>query len=167
MMKIRPIQDADFTAIVNVAQALPDWFDEDARTRSIPIDLRHQQGFVALSDGQIVGFVTLFINEGRVNIGWLGVHPEHHRKGIGTMLIRSAEEFGWRYNITELSTHTLGGGVDYEPYERTRRFYFNQGFKIYQTSKTDNLGCPEEIKIKKKIAQQAHAPDAQKRAGDA
>jgi len=66
MMKIRPIQDADFTAIVNVAKALPDWFDEDARTRSIPIDLRHQQGFVALSNCQIVGFVTLFINEGRV-----------------------------------------------------------------------------------------------------
>ena len=163
MIKTRHIQDEDFTGIVNVAKALPDWFDEDARTRSIPIDLRHQQGFVALSDGQIVGFVTLFIDQGRVNIGWLGVHPEHHRKGIGTILLHCAEDFGVRYNIAEISTHTLGGGVDYKPYERTRQFYLSQGFKIYQTSKTDNPGCPEEIKIKKKIAQQPHAADGEER----
>ncbi|MFX1537217.1 MAG: GNAT family N-acetyltransferase [Promethearchaeota archaeon] len=160
MIETRPIRDADCAAIVNVAEALPEWFDEDARGRAMPIDLRHQQGFVALSGRQVVGFVTLFFAEGRVNIGWLGVHPEHQRKGIGAMLLRCAEEVGLQHGITEISAYTLGSGVDYEPYERTRRFYFSQGFEIYQTSKTDNPGCSEEIKIKKEIAQQTNAPDA-------
>ncbi len=55
--------------------------------------------------------------------------------------------------MTEIATYTLGEGVAYTPYESTRQFYSSHGFAIYQTSKTDNPNCPEEIKIKKEIAQ--------------
>lgn len=166
MIETRQIEEEDHPGILAVAEALPDWFDEDARRRAIPADLRYQDGFVALTEGLIVGFITLFVAEGRLNIGWLGIRPDHHREGIGSHLLACAEEFGRNHGLNEIATYTLGDSVDYKPYELTRKFYFKRGFKVYQKNKTDNPGCPEEIKIKKQIAQQGNAPDALKRAGD-
>ena len=60
-------------------------------------------------------------------------------------------EYGRRHGMTEIATYTLGAGVDYAPYEATRRFYFSEGFTIYQKSTTNSPGCPEEIRVKKRI----------------
>ncbi len=151
-VETRPIQEQDHPAILDVAEALHQWFNSDARRRAIPVDLRHQDGFVAVSDGKILGFITLFFAEGRLNIGWLGVRPDCQRQGIGTRLLACAEAFGRERGLTELATSTLGDKVDYEPYEATRRFYFSRGFAVYQRNTTDNPSCPEDIKIKKEIA---------------
>jgi GNAT superfamily N-acetyltransferase len=151
MVETRQIREEDYQGIVRVADALPDWFDSDARERSIPIDLKHHDGFIAVADGKIVGFITLFVAEGRLHISWLGVSPDYHNQGIGSELLKRAEAFGKQRSLTELATYTLGDGVDYKPYEATRQFYFRRGFTIYQRNKTDNPGCPEEIKIKKLI----------------
>ncbi len=94
MVDTRRIEAQNHPGILAVTEALPDWFDADARARAIPADLRHQEGFVALEEGVILGFITLFVAEGRLNIGWLGVRPDRHRQGIGTALLACAEEFG-------------------------------------------------------------------------
>ena len=154
IIETRPIEEHDHPGILAVAESLPEWFDEDARGRAIPCDLRHQDGFVSLSQGKIVGFITLFVAEGRLTIGWLGVIPEYQKNRIGTRLLACAEEFGRQHGLVEIATYTLGDGVNYKPYEMTRNFYFKRGFKVYQRSRTDNPGCPEEIKIKKQIALQ-------------
>jgi GNAT superfamily N-acetyltransferase len=107
---------------------------------------------VAERQGKVVGFITLYVAEGRLNIGWLGVRRDLHRQGIGRLLLDKAEEVARSLGIRELATYTLGDGVHYEPYERTRQFYFANGFQVYQRSQTDNPGCPEEIKISKMIA---------------
>lgn len=146
----------DLDEVIQLSELLPEWFDVDARTRAIPIDLRFQEVFVCETscrgteeDGHILGFIALFIAEGRVNIGWMGVHPDHHRQGIGGLLIKAAEDFCRSIGVEELATYTLGDSVDYPPYESTRAFYHKQGFMVYQRSQTDNPGCPEEIKLKK------------------
>jgi GNAT superfamily N-acetyltransferase len=151
MITICPLSSQDCEAVVCVAQALPEWFDEDDRNRAIPLDCRFQDGFVAEEAGQVLGFITLYVAEGRVNIGWMGVMPDRHGQGIGRRLMAAAIKYCRERKISELATYTLGDGVDYEPYEATRSFYFSQGFRIYQRSQTDNPGCPEEIKIKKII----------------
>jgi len=153
MIETRPLQETDYAAVLAVAEALPDWFDADARERAIPIDLKLQHGFVALCDGIVAGFITLFVAEGRLTIGWLGVRPDCQRRRIGSRLLACAEEFGIQHELTEIATYTLGDSVDYKPYETTRKFYFSSGFRVYQRSTTDNPGCPEEIRIKKSIAQ--------------
>lgn len=151
MIVIRPLSAKNIEAVIRIAQALPEWFDADSRNRAIPIDLRFQDGFVAEEDGQVLGFITLYVAEGWVNIGWMGVLPDRQGQGIGTRLIAEAERYARRRGIYELATYTLGDSVDYEPYEATRAFYFSKGFTIYQRSQTDNPGCPQEIKIKKTI----------------
>lgn len=153
--KIRVMSEADSQSIRELVNELPEWFDEYAREKAIPSDLRHQNTFVAVEEDRVVGFITLFFAEGRLNIGWLAVRRYYHGKGIGRALLKRAEVFGRKKGMKELATVTLGDGVDYEPYKATRSFYLRQGFEIYQRNTTDNPGCPEEIKIKKKIAEGA------------
>jgi GNAT superfamily N-acetyltransferase len=149
---VRTLIESDYAGIDEVVAGLPEWFDERARTTSIPIDIRHQRGFVAEHQGKVVGFITLYVAEGRLNIGWLGVQHALHRQGIGRLLLAKAAAVARAMDIRELATYTLGDGVDYEPYERTRQFYFANGFHVYQRSQTDNEGCPEEIKLAKPVA---------------
>ena len=157
---IRELTSDDQAQVIQVAESLPEWFDEAARRQSIPIDVKHQEGFVAVHDGTIVGFVTMYVMDGRVNIGWLGVHKDFRGKGIGKALLDQVEKRASELGIGEIATYTLGDGVDYAPYEQTRKFYFKNGFEVYQRSQTDNPGCPEEIRIKKRVVQPIAPTDA-------
>ena len=148
---IRTLAEPDYSGIIELVAGLPEWFDDTARTTSIPIDIRHQRGFVAVRQGNVAGFITLYVADGRLNIGWLGVKRDLHRQGIGRLLLAKAAEVAKALGVRELATYTLGDGVDYEPYARTRQFYFANGFHVYQRSQTDNEGCPEEIKIAKNV----------------
>ncbi|MDW7760667.1 MAG: GNAT family N-acetyltransferase [Acidobacteriota bacterium] len=132
MIETRLIKQRDHHAILAISESLASWFDVDARDRAIPVDLRHQKGFVALLNGVIVGFITLYVAEGRLNIGWMGVRPDTQRQGIGRRLLSCAEDFAREQGIKEVATYTLGAGVNYEPYEATRNFYFKNGacFKV-------------------------------------
>ena len=151
LTQIQPLDEKHLSGILAVAEDLPEWFDETARTISIPVDIRYQEGFVAVSAQRVVGFVTLYVAEGRLHIGWLGVAREFHRQGIGTRLLAAAEMKARELKIDELATYTLGDSVDYEPYDLTRNFYSKRGFSVYKRSKTDNSGCPEEIWISKRV----------------
>lgn len=150
LIRILPLEERHHSGILAAAEDLPEWFDESAREKSIPIDIRYQEGFVAVSAQRVVGFVTLYVAEGRLHIGWLGVAREFHRQGIGTRLLAAAEMKARELKIDELATYTLGDSVDYEPYDLTRNFYWKRSFSVYKRSKTDNSGCPEEIWISKR-----------------
>jgi GNAT superfamily N-acetyltransferase len=145
------MSESHHRGVVDLVRRLPEWFDEKARNESIPVDLRFHRGYVAIGKSDIVGFITLYVAEGRVNIGWLGVDPDFQRRGIGGRLLLAAEEYCRDIGVHTLATYTLGDAVDYPPYERTRAFYRKNGFAITQRSRTDNPGCPEEIRLAKAI----------------
>jgi GNAT superfamily N-acetyltransferase len=150
-MKVRPLQIQDAPAVLAIVDGLREWFTEDARRKSMPVDLRHQRGFVAAEGDLIAGFISLYIAEGKLNIGWLGVDKAKQRQGIGKLLIQQAEGLARDLGITELATYTLGDSVDYAPYEQTRAFYLKQGFEIYQRVQTDNPHCREEVRLRKSV----------------
>ncbi len=150
-VSIRSMIDDDRPAIAEIVNTLKEWFDATARERSIPVDLRYQQGFVALVGSQTVGFVTGYVADGRLNIGWLGVRRDWQRCGIGGLLLASIEKLALERGIPEVATYTLGESIDYPPYQLTRQFYAKHGFKVYQHNRTDNPSCPEEIRLKKPV----------------
>jgi GNAT superfamily N-acetyltransferase len=162
MIKVRLMQERDHPAVKQIVASLTQWFDDRARNVSVPIDIKHQHSFIAVSGDDVVGFITLYVAEGKMNIGWIGVRSDMHRKGIGKLLLKHAEQVAVEMGITQLATYTLGDRVAYEPYERTRRFYFKNGFRVYQRSQTDNPSCPDEIRLMKEIAQPLTAGDSDK-----
>ena len=95
--------------------------------------------------------MTLYVAEGRLHIGWLGVEKEFQRQGIGSRLLRAVEQKARDLRIDELATYTLGDSVEYQPYDVTRSFYWKCGFTVYKRSRTDNPGCSEEIWISKRV----------------
>ena len=108
LTQILPLEEKHHPGILAVAENLPEWYDETARTKSIPIDIRHQEGFVSVSGQKVVGFLTLYVAEGRLHIGWLGVARKFHKQGIGTRLLAAAERKARDLGIDELATYTLG-----------------------------------------------------------
>ncbi len=150
-LEIVKLTPAQFSDVVAIAQSLPEWFGDSARNIQIPTDVKYHDGFIAMVDGHAVGFVTLYVAQGRLNISWMGVLREHQRLGIGEALLRAVVERAVALGITEVGTYTLGDGVDYLPYERTRSFYYKNGFRVYKRSTTDNPGCPEEIWLTKDV----------------
>jgi GNAT superfamily N-acetyltransferase len=151
VLMIRAYTPADEPGVLAVAEDLPEWFTPQARQVSIPIDLRHQVAFVAAEEGVVVGFISLYVSEGKLTIGWLGVLKRRHRNGIGRKLLGKAEETARVMGVAEVAVSTLGDKVQYAPYDQTRRFYLASGFAIYQRHQTDNPECPEEIKLSKKV----------------
>lgn len=152
MVTIRGMSQSDLPAILDLVSELADWFDEDARQRSMPIDLRHQDGLVAVDGNQVLGFLTWYVAEGRANIGWLAVDRAWRRRGIGRSLVDALTVHVKPTGIQEIATYTLGDSVEYAPYAETRAFYFSNGFAVYERMMSDNPSCPEAIKIKRPIA---------------
>jgi ribosomal protein S18 acetylase RimI-like enzyme len=151
MTVVRDFVEADRAAIVAIANELPEWFDEHARSTAIPTDIRHQTVVVATDGDDVVGFISLYVSDGRWNIGWIGVARARHRQGIGQKLVRKAEEKATAMGLSEIAVMTLGDSVDYPPYQATRSFYFKNGFEVFQRSRTDNPGCPEELRLLKRL----------------
>lgn len=149
-VNVREATPDDFIGIVRIADSLPEWFDKEGR-EAIPIDIKHHHCIIAEDSKSIIGFISLFVYEGRLSISWMGVLPEAQNKGVGSKLLQKAEEHGRQLGLKEIATYTLGDSVDYKPYEQTRKFYYKNGFTVYMRFQTDNTSCIEGIKIKKSI----------------
>jgi ribosomal protein S18 acetylase RimI-like enzyme len=149
-IELAPITEEHHTSIFNVMKSLDKWFDEDA-LRNILIDLKYHKGYVAKTDGEIIGFITYFVYEGIGNIGWIGVRSEFHNNKIGNNLLEQAEKDLKKDGVRTMQVYTLSDTVAYEPYNSTRAFYYHNGFKEYRRVRTGNPSCPEELYLRKSL----------------
>ncbi len=121
----------DHAQILALADGLGEWFNEQGR-QDMAIDLCHQPGIVAEQDGRIVGFLTWFVAEASLCIGWIAVKRDTHRRGVGRamieQLVRTAHEMG----VKRLRVWTLSQREDYPPYESTRAFYQAMGYAAWK-----------------------------------
>lgn len=146
----RKYEVADLEQLIEIARALPEWFTATG-IENMRMDLRFQQGFVAVKDSRIVGFLSFFVAEGVAWIGWMGILSDFHRKGIGRKMVEKLVSELKQAGVHELRVSTLGDSVKYEPYERTRAFYRGIGFTDFQHIKQDNPECPEKLILYKGI----------------
>jgi len=130
-MHFRKMVATDYSTVQAVAAALPQWFTAGGLA-SIRKDLHFQLGIVAEDAGEIVGFVTYFVNQGIATIGWMGVFPNRHRSGCGSKLLAELKKILLGHGVRSVLVSTLGDSVEYEPYSRTRSFYRKNGFLDYQ-----------------------------------
>ncbi len=147
---VRAMTREDFTGVHALAAALIGWFSPEGQAM-ISRDVHFQRGFVAEVDSRIVDFILFYSDQGIAHIGWMGVDRTMHRQGIGTALLERTIEELRAANAIEVRVSTLGDSVEYEPYERTRAFYFKHGFIEHARILHDSEAMPEELILKRRL----------------
>lgn len=114
-----------------ILRNLPEWFGNEKALCEFATSVTKLPYWIALNqDENCIGFISVKIHYGHTgDIYVFGVLPEYHNKGIGKKLIASAEEHLIQNGCKYLIVKTLSEKVQYEPYERTRKFYLRVGFE--------------------------------------
>lgn len=131
MFKVEKIIDKDLKTSITreVMNSLPKWFSppEDILKKSVAH--RDMPFFAAFDGTKVIGFVALKVhNEYTVDLYNLGVLEEYHRQGIGHAILMAVESYCKENRYKFITVKTLDASAQYEPYEKTRAFYFKNGF---------------------------------------
>ncbi len=123
----------NLNACINIAKGLPDFFNEDG-IRKIGEALNKDDVYISIESEEVTGFVTIDKkNDFVAEISWMAVDRNQHRNGTGSELIdfisKDLKDKGYKL----LEVKTLSETEDYEPYERTRKFYRKNGFILLET----------------------------------
>ena len=129
-INIDRIRKEDIGYVVSIVRGLPEWFTSNAAVE-IKEAAKRLPGFVARVEDAIRGFILLEERECCVEIAWLAVEKGFHGRGIGTILLGTAEAYACKRGKPLLTVKTYGG-MDYEPYLKTLAFYKKKGFKQYE-----------------------------------
>ena len=114
---------------------LPDWFAQERSNRHYAEQAESLEAWVARIDGQAGGLLLLKRHSPvSAEIYWLGVDPDHHRRGVGRALIGAVERRLKEEKVKFLFVMTLHPQDSYEPYRRTRFFYERMGFELALSS---------------------------------
>lgn len=134
--KIRPMTAKDKPSIMSLLAATPEFKPSEVVVAEEVIDsyLQHslQSGYhilVAEVERLLVGYICYGpapMAEGTWDIYWIAVAEGKQSRGIGSALLKSAEDemrkARGRLAIIETSSQT--------EYEKTRRFYHHQGYEV-------------------------------------
>ncbi|WP_456366734.1 GNAT family N-acetyltransferase [Thermococcus sp.] len=127
-MRVKPLKsNAERLACLEIAKALPEWFNE-AGLKAMERDLKSETTFIAVENDRVLGFITIkSINKKALEILWMAVRREFRGKGIGTEMLHFTEEWAVKRGFEVLVVKT-SGDLSYKPYDETRKFYERRGF---------------------------------------
>ena len=113
----------------SILRALPEWFGiEDALVQYVK-DADSMPTWLVKEGESVIGFLILrmhFPNSAEIHC--MGIHPDHHRKGIGTLLVQSLEKELSCQGVDILQVKTISEQNDCGAYAKTRQFYDSLGF---------------------------------------
>lgn len=113
-----------------ILRALPDWFGIESAVAHYIDAVGELPTLVARYQGSAVGFVSIKMHSAyAAELYVLGVHPAHHRRGIGRRLIAAAERWLREQQIEFVQIKTLGPSHPSPEYGRTRAFYAALGYR--------------------------------------
>jgi len=114
----------------NILRSLPAWFGNEEAIVDYADKVREMPFLIANDNDRVIGFLAIKIhNEHTAEVCVMGVLEERHRQGAGEKLIKACENYCQEKHIEFLTVKTLDASAEYEPYERTRKFYMKMGFK--------------------------------------
>jgi len=143
-VKIRRYEDRDFNDYASVLEKTWPQSLKGAegliRKRLETLNEKGEQIWTAEIDGKAVGFMLIYFEnppcppelglEGEwLVIDWFDVHPDFQRKGLGTLLLKTAEQIAQNKNVSSIYTVIA---VDNE---KMINFSRKNGFKISKQMK--------------------------------
>jgi len=133
-----------------VFATIPQWFGIEASNRAYLDALPRLASFVALMDGEVVGFVVLEEHTPVASeVHVLAVAAAHHRRGLGRALLRELEKQARARGHRLVHVKTLGPSDPDPSYAMTRAFYELMGFlPLFETSAFWGEGQPTLVMVK-------------------
>jgi GNAT superfamily N-acetyltransferase len=127
---VRPLAPDEAGGCELILRALSDWFAIERSIVGYVVDVRAMPTFVAVADGDVVGFLTLRrFSPHASEIQVMAVRAERHRRGIGRRLVLHAEAELRSGGTEYLHVKTRGPSAPDPHYDRTRRFWEAMGFR--------------------------------------
>ncbi|MCB0114954.1 MAG: GNAT family N-acetyltransferase [Caldilineaceae bacterium] len=129
-LSIVPFEIGFAPACRDLIEALPNWFGiPEANVYYLQM-LEVLPAWIAISGRDLVGVISLdqcFPHSFEVH--FLAVHPQHHRRGIGRLLVAQVEKEAHRRGGHWLHVKTLAPSHPDPFYAQTRAFYQALGFE--------------------------------------
>lgn len=113
-----------------ILRALPDWFGIEEATRQYVADTAVLPTFLAISNNQTIGFLTLKQHTPyAAEVHVMGILSAWHRQGVGRALLAASEAHLREIGVEFLQVKTLSAKHPDDGYGRTRQFYLAMGFR--------------------------------------
>lgn len=130
--------------------ALPDWFGIPESNASYLRNLSLLPSWLALLESRVAGAITLEQHfPSAFEVHFMAIHPDHHRQGIGRVLLRYAEGAAQSRGGLWLHVKTLGPSHPDPFYGRTRAFYSAMGFApLFETTALWGEENPALVSVK-------------------
>lgn len=135
-LEVRPLTVADAPTCDQIILTLPRHFGNEGGRQACAQAVRTCEGWVAVSAGHIVGFLTVQPHSTTtVEITWMAVRADQRGQGIGRRLIerlrQETQARGYRLLLVATLAPSFEGDTDGPPeegYAATRAFYQAVGF---------------------------------------
>lgn len=129
MTRILPYEPHHARACEQLIAALPDWFGIPESNAGYLRNLSRRPSWVAVGGPDLLGAATLEPHfPGSLEVHFMAVRPEHHRRGIGRALLERLEAEARARGGRWLHVKTLAPSHPDPFYARTRAFYEALGF---------------------------------------
>ena len=113
-----------------ILRKLPEWFGNEKGLLEYINTVKNKPFFAAFDNENCVGFFFGKIHYNRTgDLYVLGIDPNYHGKGIGTLLYKEMEKYFTDKKCEYIILKTLSEVVEYKPYLKTKEFYKKMGFK--------------------------------------
>jgi GNAT superfamily N-acetyltransferase len=133
---------------IKIAKTLKDWFNDDG-IKNLKIDFDHNTVVVAKENKEVVGFMCYTTYCGKTLLIWLGA--KRNTKGVGQELLEWLVNKSKELGMYTIELETLPEEIEYEPYVKTREFYYKNGFERIFYRKATIEGWDDQVVLEKKI----------------
>jgi N-acetylglutamate synthase and related acetyltransferases len=132
---LRPYSAQYASDCAALLDALPDWFGIPEANAEYLAGLAQLPSWVAIREGKAVAAISLQQHfPTAFEITFMAVHPDYHRQGFGSALVKHVESEARRLGGHWLHVKTLSPSHPDPFYARTREFYAALGFAPLFTS---------------------------------
>ena len=147
-MKIRQATVKDKKEAMAIAKSLNEWFNKDG-IKNMAIDFKMNHVIVAKEKKKVLGFLSYTTYSGKMLLLWMGVYKGIQRSGVGKALVDWLVKESKRFKLYSIEVETLPEEDIYKPYERTRAFYYKNGFERVLYKKARVKGWDDQIVLEK------------------
>lgn len=129
---LKRVLDADCKEEIcfSILSALPDWFGVSAAILEYSKTSRDLPFWAIFQEEEPVAFAALAVHTNfAAEVAVMGIRQQHHRKGMGRLLLHTLEEYCKTQGIQLLTVKTLDHTHPDKFYARTREFYYAMDFQ--------------------------------------